>query len=141
MVNDKVLSLFCDNPPANWDDNDNRDIKGGPLYSAKEVNALLADSESIRLSTQKCSRDVQNLELDNEELALLIRKAVSGGRYRRSVWCRISNKAIAACDDYVVIEKTWVEAVAKEMECEIYLKFAINQNGKLLLMVSCHPST
>ena len=34
-----------------------------------------------------------------------------------------------------------VEAVAKEMECEIYLKFAINQNGKLLLMVSCHPST
>ena len=33
------------------------------------------------------------------------------------------------------------EAVEKEIECEIYLKFAINQNGKLLLMVSCHPST
>ncbi|WP_411360133.1 hypothetical protein [Pseudidiomarina sp. YC-516-91] len=140
MVNDKILSRFQDDPPTNWNEGE-RLIRTEPLYSADEIIALLGDSDVIRPQTKKCRNDIQALELDNEDLAGLIRNAVRGGRYRKSVWCRVSAKAIVACDDYVVIDKFWVEAVGKEMDCEMYLKFAINQNGKLLLMVSCHPST
>lgn len=140
MVNDKILSRFKDNPPTEWSDA-GRLIGAGPLYPAEEVIRLLSDSDVIRPQTEKCRNDLQALEFDNEDLARLIKNAVSAGRYRKSVWCRLSAKAIAACDDYVVIDKAWVEAAHKEMDCEMYLKFAINQNGKLLLMVSCHLST
>lgn len=140
MVNVRVLSRFKDNPPTDWSEGE-RLISVGPLYPVGEVIALLSDSDAIRPQTRKCRNDIQALELDNEGLARLIKNAVSAGRYRKSVWCRLSAKAIAACDDYVVIDKTWVEAARKEMDCEMYLKFAINSNGKLLLMVSCHPST
>ncbi|CUS49187.1 MAG: hypothetical protein HLUCCO02_04040 [Idiomarinaceae bacterium HL-53] len=140
MVNNKILSHFKDDPPTEWSDAGRR-IGAGLLYPVEEIIRLLSNSDVIRASTEKCRNDIQALELDNEELARLIKNAVTGGRYRKSVWCRLSAKAIAACDDYVVIDKTWVEAAHKEIDCEIYLKFAINSNGKLLLMVSCHLST
>lgn len=140
MVNDRILSRFKDNPPKDWSDGE-RQIGSGPLYPVDEIITLLRDSDVIRPQTEKCRNDVQALELDNEDLARLIRKAVSTGHYRKSIWCRSSAKAIAACDDYVVKDKTWIEAAHKEMDCDMYLKFAINSNGKLLLVVSCHPST
>lgn len=140
MVNDKILSRFQDDPPTNWSEGE-RFIRTEPLYSPDEIIALLGDSDVIRPQTETCRDDIQALEFNNEDLARLIKNAVTAGRYRKSVWCRLSAKAVAACDDYVVIDKAWVEAAHKEMDCEMYLKFAINQNGKLLLMVSCHPST
>ncbi|MCO4320995.1 hypothetical protein [Aliidiomarina quisquiliarum] len=140
MVTVRVLSRFKDEPPTDWIDDKDRIIPFGPLYPAEEVAKLVADSHAIRAVTKKCRNDMQNLEIDNEALAQLIIKAIKTGRYRNSVWCRIKNKTIAACDSYVVFEKAWVEAAAKELESEYYLKFALNDAGKLLLVVSCHLS-
>jgi hypothetical protein len=121
MVNDIILSRFKDDPPASLSDGERR-IYTGPLYPPEEVIALLSDSAEIRPSTEDCFKDIQCLELDNEDLAELLDKAVKTGRYRKSIWCQLKGRTIAACDDYVVTEKTWIEAVHKEMECEIYLK-------------------
>lgn len=140
MVNDMILSRFQDDPPTNWSEA-GRLIGAGPLYPAEEIVRLLNDIDAIRPQTEKCRNDIQSLEFDNEDLARLIKNAVTAGHYRKSVWCRLSAKAIAACDDYVVTDRAWSEHARKEMDCEMYLKFAINQSGKLLLMVSCHPST
>lgn len=139
MVNDNILSLFKDAPPVGWSGSGERVINSGPLYSAEQI-ALLANSNAIRPSTEKCRNDIQDLELDNNDLACLVKKALKAGRYVNSVWCRLSSKAIAACDAYTVFDKAWVEAAGKDMECQYYLKFAIGSSGKLLLMVSCHLS-
>lgn len=140
MVNDRILSRFQDNPPTEWSEAE-RQIGAGPLYPAEEIIRLLNGRDVIRTSTEKCRNDVQALAFDDEDLARLIRNAVTSGRYRQSAWCRLSPKAIAACDDYIVTDKAWNEEAHKEMECQMYLKFAINSSGKLLLMVSCHLST
>lgn len=139
MVNDSILSLFKDAPPVGWSGSGEREINSGPLYSAEQV-ALLANSDAIRPSTKDCLNDIQQLELDNDDLARLVKKSLKTGRYINSVWCRVSPKAIAACDAYTVCDKAWIEAARKEMDCQYYLKFAINSSGKLLLMVSCHLS-
>lgn len=141
MVNDKIVSRFQDDPPKNWSVGERSISTGSPLYAPEEVLAMLSDSASIRPSTKDCIEDIQSLELDNDALAQLVIKAINFGRYRKSVWCRLNDKAIAACDDYVVMDRVWNDAAYKELDCEMYLKFAINNNGKLLLMVSCHPST
>ncbi|KKO48028.1 hypothetical protein VT06_13590 [Arsukibacterium sp. MJ3] len=140
MVSDKILSRFKDSPPEGWADAKDRTISCGPLYEAQEVALLITESNTIRPSTQKCSRDIQELALENDDLAQLLTRALKAGRYVNSVWCRLSSKAIAACDAYVVSDKAWVEAAGKELECQYYLKFAIGSSGKLLLMVSCHLS-
>ena len=140
MVSDKILSRFSDSPPEGWADAKDRIISCGPLYDAKEATLLIIESNTIRVSTAKCVRDTQELALENDDLAQLLTRALKAGRYVNSVWCRVSNKAIAACDAYVVTDRAWVEAAGKEMECQYYLKFAIGSSGKLLLMVSCHLS-
>jgi len=58
------------------------------------------------------------------------------GRYINSVWCRINEKSIAACDAYEITRRELISATMKEMDFNYYLKFAVNNQGKLLLM--CH---
>lgn len=140
MVSDKILSRFRDSPPEGWVDVKDRTIGCGPLYEAQEVLLLITDKNAIRPSTSKCISDIQKLALENDDLASLLTRALKAGRYVNSVWCRVSSKAIAACDAYVVSDKEWVEAAGKEIEYQYYLKFAIGSTGKLLLMVSCHLS-
>lgn len=140
MVNDRILSRFSDSPPINWKDGKDRAIKGGPLYEIDDVNALIDDADKIRTVTRKCINDTQSLGLDNESLKELVRGALRHGRYINSVWCRISEKTIAACDAYEITRIEFIPATRKEMDFKYYLKFAVNNQGKLLLMVSCHLS-
>ena len=140
MVNDIVLSRYTENPPL-YCAGAQRGIKNGPLYPPEEVIAMATNADSIRPSTRKCLKDMQSLGLDNSSLATLVIMAVQVGCYRGSMWCKLKERSIAACDEYVVVDSTWSEAASKELDCTFYIKFAISRTGKLLLLVSCHLST
>lgn len=112
-------------------------IRGGPLY--KNVIAQL-NSASVKGITDLCNKDIANLGKDEDSLKSAIKLALSQGRFIGSEWCQVNNNNVwAACDAYSFIEKVWVEAAYKEMDCEFYLKFCIGKTGAILLIVSFHP--
>jgi hypothetical protein len=137
MVNSKILSRFSDNFPAPGAD---RKIKGGPLYPVVEVIELL-NPESVIAWTKDCRKDLQRLELDNDDLVKLIMTAVKNGKYLNSQWCeQKTNGPWAACDSYRIIQEEWNDNSKKYYLYEYYIKFAINKSGKCLFTVSCHLS-
>lgn len=142
MVNNVInVSAYEASPPSGVVDG-RINIVGGPLYPAEGVIALLeAGENSAILWTRQCIHDVQQLAFDIEDVRLLIKQAVTQGRYLNSEWC--VQKPVgpwAACDAYRLFRDEWVENARKEMRHEYYIKFAIAKTGKLLLIVSCHLS-
>lgn len=123
------------------DDNVDRTIAGGPLYSSECVTALVEnDGSNLRTWTKKCLLDMQQkLGIDNDGAAELISETVRQGRYLTSEWCR-GTYAVhwAACDAYSLTRKEWNNYAHKELTVEYYLKFAISKSGEVLLLVSCH---
>lgn len=112
-------------------------IAGGPLY--KNILAII-NAASVSAVTEQCRKDVADLGKDENSLKDSIRLAVSRGRFLGSEWCQInSNNVWAACDAYSFIEKAWVEAAHKEMDCEFYIKFCIGLSGAIVVIVSFHP--
>lgn len=142
MVNNSNLSLYSGSEPPSVADGI-RTIKGGPIYSVEQVLSLISGSESFQQSlflwTRKCQADVRNLSFDLEDVAQLLREALTRGVYKSSEWCQqSSNNNWAACDAYFLQRYEWNEFAYKELMTEYYLKFAIGKSGKILLLVSCH---
>lgn len=144
MVNNQpiVLSKYQNgSPPCNGE---SRDIGSVPLYDPSEVKKLLV-TRSLQVMTQKCSHDISNLDMDDDDVCDLLSEALNYGRFLKSVWCEASEKAStkktwAACDSYVTRRRSWCENAHKEMVSDIYVKFAIGRTGVVLLIVSCHLS-
>ena len=136
MVSKRIISLYGDELP---EDDQERKIKGGPLYDRDHVLRLVKDV-SISAWTRKCGSDIRRFELDLEDVAELIRTSLDGGKFQGSEWCeQKKNASWAACDAYAVLRLEWIDAAYKRMPIEYYVKFAINKPGKLLLVASCHP--
>jgi hypothetical protein len=139
MVNDKVVSRFVGTPGRE----DGGIIQYEPLYPADEVLDLLEKrgTEALRLWTNKCHRDVQDLVLDHEDIAELLQLALKRGRFKNAQWCKQKpGGPWAACDAYTVIRSEWIDAACRSLDIEYYVKFALNKSGTLLLIVSCHTS-
>jgi hypothetical protein len=114
-------------------------IAGGPLYPVEDILPLV-EAETIIAWTSKCIKDLQKWSLDTEDMAELIKLAVTNGRYKDSQWCQQKpNGAWAACDAYTVIEERWNENTNQYQDTEFYLKFAIGKLGNVILTISCHP--
>jgi hypothetical protein len=105
------------------------------------LKILGTGEHAIQLWTKNGVRDVQNMSMDNSDVAALISTALRKGRYINSQWCVAKpGGAWAACDAYSVTQAEWVKYARRYMNIEYYLKFAISQYGKLVLTVSCHVS-
>jgi len=141
MVNKTIVSRFTGDLPL--DEGACRKIAGGPLYPADEVLALLTESgaQAVRAWTNKCQRDMQKWSLDTDDLCELMEIAVRLGRFHGAEWCvQRPNGPWAACDAYSLVRREWIVYAHREMDLEYYIKFAIAKRGKLLLLVSCHPT-
>ncbi|SEJ06527.1 hypothetical protein SAMN04244572_02616 [Azotobacter beijerinckii] len=141
MVSIRIVSRFSG--PPSPDEAAGRKISGGPLYPEAEVLELLGTQggAAVKAWSQDCIRDVQKLELDDDDLAGLIGEAVRRGRFRGAEWCvQKPDGPWAACDAYSLCRSEWIEAAGKEMPAEYYIKFAIGKMGPLLLLASCHLS-
>ncbi len=141
MVTKTIVSRFTGDLPL--DEGACRKIAGGRLYPVAEVQALLTGlgAQAVRAWTNKCQRDMQKWSLDTDDLCELLQIALRSGRFRGAEWCvQHPNGPWAACDAYSLVRREWIANARKEMDMEYYLKFAIAKTGKLLLVVSCHPS-
>ena len=142
MVNNVVnVSAYQGQPPAN-SAGGRTYIPGGPLYLPKDVLALLDIGESHTiLWTRKCTNDVGGLAYDIREVQVLLKEAITRGRYVNSEWCvQKPTGPWAACDAYRLSRDEWIDRAHKKMRIEYYVKFAIGKTGKVLLLVSCHLS-
>jgi len=141
MVTTRIVSRFTDSPPPN--ENACRKIPGDRLYPAGEVLGVLenSSSEAVRAWTEKCTKDLQSLTIDADDLCDLIRAAVQTGRFRGAEWCvQKPSGPWAACDAYSLTRQEYVPNAHRNMNVEYYVKFAIAKTGKLLLVASCHLS-
>jgi len=141
MVNNTIVSRFTGPPLPH--EVVGRKLSGGPLYPPSEVLELLdrQGNEAVRAWSRDCIRDVQKLELKDDDLAKLIGHAVQDGRFLGSEWCvQKPEGPWAACDAYSLRRQEWIEAVAKHMSAQYYIKFAIGKTGLLLFLASCHLS-
>lgn len=137
MVNTRILSRHKGALPCGED----RFIQGKPLYDPVEVAKLAhnAGLDDVLLWTKKCIADTEKLNLKPLAVAALIKEAVSHGCYLRSEWCQGKpNGPWAACDAYKITRRETVEALDRELSFTYYVKFCIGQNGKLMIVASCH---
>ena len=141
MVNNTYnVSSYEGQPPS--DTGGSRIYIEGPLYPIDSVLEILdSGDDQTYLWTNKCIRDVGRLSLDMSEVTLLIKQAVTQGRYQKSEWCvQKPTGPWAACDGYQLYRNEWIDYAHKEMSIEYYIKFAIGKTGKILLLISCHTS-
>lgn len=140
MVNHPLnLSAYAGEPPASA--TASRRLSDGPLYEPAQVLGLVArDGSQLRPWTKKCITDIRDkLHLDHDGVAELVRDAINLGKYRNSEWCQGNKEHVwVACDAYAVKRKEWNPNAHKEFLFEYFVKFAIDRNGKLLLLISCH---
>lgn len=135
MVTFKNLSAHAGDPPK---DGGSRKITGGPLYKLAEIQAISVLAGSVVFWTRNCTKDAADLGLDTDDVGELLRELVAGN-YRDSEWCENGKAGWVAADTYALKRQEFIEAAAKWMPIEYYLKFAKGKMGKLVLMVSCHP--
>ena len=141
MVNTRIVSRYTGNLPL--EEGAFRKIAGDPLYPAGEVVALLAEfgPQALVAWTNDCQRDMQKWSLDTNDLCEMMEIAVRSGRFRGAEWCvQRPNGPWAACDAYSLARPEWIVHARREMDVEYYIKFAIAQTGKFLLVASCHPT-
>lgn len=135
MVSKRNVSLYEGEVPES---NQERKIECGPLYDKDHILRLAKD---VRVSawTRKCGGDIRYLGFSLEDVAELIRVGLDKGKFLDSEWCeQKENGPWAACDAYKVFRSEWSDVTHKKMPIEYYIKFAINEKGNLLLIVSCH---
>ena len=140
MVNTLNVSAYEGSPPK--EGVDRKILTGKPIYSVGRVKKLLEKGEKgLTIWTRKGSQNLKKWELEHDDVLELLRMALTHGQYLGSLWCvQKPTGPWAACDHYSVIRKEWYEAASKDLAVEYYVKFAVNKSGKLLLVVSCHPS-
>jgi hypothetical protein len=139
MVSSRILSQYSGELPTSSKD---RKIKGqgGPLYDPSVILDILDKGKLVPWSSG-CIRDMQKWEFDQQDVEDLTQYALKYGRYIDSEWCQSkTNGPWAACDAYCFSRKEWNDDAYKEMDFEYYIKVAIGKTGKVLLLVSCHPS-
>lgn len=114
-------------------------ISGGPLYACDILGII--NSAKIVVGTRKCQKDLRYLSKDADDIRHIIEYAVKNGRFHQSEWCELSSPDTwAACDSYKWVDRCWIEAANKEMDCHFYIKFCIGNSGNVVITVSYHTS-
>lgn len=139
MVSSKIISRYskggAPGPGAS------RRISGGPLYPQPEVLELLTKAAEVRPVTKVCIDDVQILKLSCDKLNLLLRTAITNGRYLNGQWCETGKPGVwAACDAYKLVWHASNDADDDEPGLPLYVKFCIGKTGVIMLLISCHTS-
>lgn len=105
MVKSVNVSRYAAAPPEPG--SQERTIVGGPLYPVADVLAALQD-QGLVLWTQRAIKNTQELGLDHDDVADLLREALRQGRYHRSEWCQQKPSGPwAASDVYLLTRREW----------------------------------
>lgn len=111
----------------------------GPRYDLQKLQQNIRVPENIRLMTQDCINDVQDLGWTFENVLDLL-QATTAKNYRDSEWCATGKGLHIDCDSYALNFDDASGAQVAEAP-EIYFKFGFRPTYLLLLVISCHPSS
>ncbi len=141
MVNNPRKALWTP-PPRPLPEGELARRKPGPLYHLAVVQELvIAGGDQIFLATDQCEEDLEVLEWDVDDAALLLR-ALTNDDYRNSEWCRGRASVVIDCDIYSM-RYDHVDHCRGGLEHpEYYVKFGFRNNDPRLLiwLISCHLS-
>lgn len=122
----QIISSFSGPPSPPKDDQGERLIPSQhPIYEKEKTIEIALRDQCLALS-RSSSRDLQNLELTNENLLEIIVKNFEdkkSHRYIRSEWCTYYNHW-AASDSFVL---------NKVESDDYYFKYFIHKNNKVLI--------
>lgn len=136
-------------PPPGEDANSrripNRLWKLSDIHAIADDQLARAGSSLIVPITDKCSKDIQDLELTTGALAERLRR-LKDSNYDKSMWCqksrwpgvKVSEEALwFPCDAYelVVVERL---STGWEGQVEYYLKLCLSPANTIVLLVSVH---
>ena len=95
--------------------------------------------------TDECIEDLQKLEFERPQLAMLILE-LREGHYDKSMWCMASRKEGVRlseaqlwhpCDAYAITRRERVPS-GWEGNVDYYLKMCLNSAGRVILLASAH---
>ncbi len=128
-------------PPGLCEDGGDR-RKPGPVYDLATVQTVVK-SGLVYLATEKCDRDVEELEWDVDDIARLVGSLLPQD-YRNSAWCCTSRGQVIDADAYSI----WYDSLDgcrgdSPQHKKYYVKFGFRPNDKrlILFVISCHLST
>jgi hypothetical protein len=138
MVNNDsaYLRLMAFEPAPNPLPHDRKLV--GPRYDLLLVQQSVGSSDRIKLITQDCISDLQNLGWTNENVLELLH-ATTVNNYRDSQWCATGRGYSVDCDSYV-LNFDAASGTQNSNAPEIYFKFGFRPNFTFLLVISCHDS-
>lgn len=114
-----------------------RVISKGPIYKLDEVRRQL-NAGSVVLATPKCTKDVaQRLQWDKGDVWAAF-NSLASKHYVSSEFCLIQNNVWVCADAYAIYN--YYDGNEGGWTVDLYLKFGVSPNGRVLLMISCHPS-
>lgn len=111
-----------------------------PLHSLSRVKELSKNRE-LRTVTAKCDEDLIKLSWSIYDDVPELIQQLTEANYAKSQWCKTSSgrKGLwLACDVYKVTKAEYNPRAYRDDFYDYYLKFCINDTGKVLLIVSCH---
>lgn len=102
----------------------------------------LAESDRIFLATQKCARNVEDLEWDMDDIARLI-ASLQAQDYRNSEWCAGCGGTVIEADAYAVHYDHIEACRSDQRHPQYYLKFGFRPDDPRLIVwvMSCHLSS
>lgn len=96
------------------------------------------DLDAIWVATDRCELDLENYKWTYENVVQML-VGLTANDYKKSEWCQVKGGGAVPCDVYVMPYDA-IRQVRSTKGLEVYVKFSIETDGTLtLVVVSCHP--
>jgi len=136
-------------PPPNVDEEKSRVIRA-KVWVLDEIKAIArsqlgSGGNRIRSITDRCTKDIQNLQFTSDDLANRVLK-ITDDCYRNSLWCmrghlegiRVPWEQLwLPCDAYAIKRHEQTDS-GWSGEVEYYIKLCLNPGKTALMLVSLH---
>ena len=109
-----------------------REIAGGPIYILKAVQAKYRDVDIVPVTARCKDEDLPRMGWDHGDILMAL-KSFTEFDYKGSQWAKSSNGIYLRCDVYG--NKRYWDGTR---HFDLYIKFALSNNGMIVMIVSCH---
>lgn len=115
-----------------------RKVDRGPLIDLKGLQAAIQSKvlkdDAVEFATASSEKEMQNLSWEASDLLDCI-ASLEPGDFRNAEWCEDGYGTWYACDAYAIKYDHIRRCRVRRSDINYYLKFSIEEDGSLLLIV------